>query len=231
MYKLLLLYNLSICTLITIMGMFTAKNWNQLLFAAMFIPLTLYFLRSLLYSSTRSLLSPIAQNILPYTYYPNSPSSGTLNRPLQPTNSINDGLSTVDGEELSAHEVSDINRRLFLKLIGTAGLTTFLFALFTKSSQAAFFGSVPGPGTVSLKDSHGAKIDPAEKQPTDGYEVCDIDDASIPAYYGFMNADGAWYIAREGNGGEYRYRRGSGNFAASWAIHDELSYQYFNDVF
>jgi len=60
----------------------------------------------------------------------------------------------------------DIDRRQFLKLISSAGLTLFLFSIFAKRAQAAFFGSVPGSGTVALKDTTGTPIDPAIKTPS-----------------------------------------------------------------
>jgi hypothetical protein len=199
-----------------------AHRLDQALIALLFIPPVIYFARRFSNFSLNPMLVTTYQRLLPYTYAPiNNPSNLS---PADPT-------AVISGEELSAHDVSDINRRLFLKLIGTAGLTTFLFALFTKSSQAAFFGSMPGPGTVSLKDTHGNKIDPAEKEPTDGYEIAEVDDSAIPAYYGFLNKEGAWYIAREGNGGEYRYYRGSANFGDSWATRESFTYDYFNNVF
>jgi hypothetical protein len=212
MSKIILIYNLIITVVFAYTGFTAAKNLNQVIFSFLFLPMAAYFLTALLKrlpkptfipSPTGNSLSPI-----PYTLNPTS----------------------ISGEELTATEVSDINRRLFLKLIGTAGLTTFLFALFTKSSQAAFFGSMPGPGVVAIKDSQGNKIDPAEKSPTDGYEIAQVDDAANPAYYGFLNKDGHWYIARDNNG-EYYYARGTNNFPGSWGIRASLNYDLFNNVF
>jgi hypothetical protein len=214
MVKLLFLYNFLITATVTVMGLVNAKAFNQTIFALLFAPLAIYFFRSLMRGSPAHILKT-AQVLLPTTYVP--PPSGSLTR--------------VEGEELNEIQVADINRRLFLKLIGAAGLTTFLFALFTKSSHAAFFGSVPGPGTVALKDTAGNKIDPAEKQPTDGYEISQVDDAGIPAYYGFLNVHGAWYIAKEGAGGDYKYIRGPGNFDTSWGNRLILQYVPFNTAF
>jgi len=127
--------------------------------------------------------------------------------------------------------VADGDKRLFLKLIGSTGVSLLLMALFTKKAQAAFFGSVPGPGVVAIKDSAGNKIDPAEKNPTDGYEITDIDDSSSPAYYGFVKKTGAWYIMEEDSTGSYRYYKGSSNYSVSWTGRALLSYDYFNSVF
>jgi len=103
--------------------------------------------------------------------------------------------------------------------------------VFQEKASASFFGSGGGPGIVSVKDSSGNKIDPSEKQPTDGYNISEIDDDTTPAYYGFVHKDGNWYIAKEGVGGSYRYVSGSSNFSVSWAIRATLSYDYFDNVF
>lgn len=218
MVKLLYLYNFIVTALFAAAGLVSAKAFNQTIFALLFIPVALYFFRLLFRRGLKNIVSS-ATDIIPTTYIPSNLTDVSANGEL------------VQGEELSNLEVRDLNRRLFLKLIGTAGITTFLFAIFTKSSHAAFFGSMPGPGTISLKDTAGNKIDPAEKQPTDGYEISELDDAQVPAYYGFVNKDGAWYIAKEGSGGDYRYTRGSNNFATGWSNRVSATYDYFNNVF
>ncbi len=96
--------------------------------------------------------------------------------------------------------------------------------------DGAFLGSVPGPGTVAIKDSSDAKIDPAIKSPTDSYGVTEIDD-STPAYYGFVNKEGAWYITREDSTGSYRYYKGTNNFSANWSGRASLTYNYFDAIF
>lgn len=122
----------------------------------------------------------------------------------------------IEGE-IMPQGISDDNRRLFLKLVGSTSLSIFFMAVLGKdTAKAAFFGSVPGPGTVSVKDSTGATIDPAEKQSTDGYEISEVDDSTTPAYYGFVHKTGAWYITKEDATGAYRYAKGSVDFATSW---------------
>ena len=215
-----------IVTLIfTVTGIFSAEEFPQILFSLMFLPVAFYFWRLMVVKNAYQKLQ--TTNLAPYApTYPQSPGNQ-----LNPNNPVRVDDHPIEGEQLSEDQVKDINKRLFLKLIGGAGFTTFLFALFTKSSQAAFFGSVPGPGTVAIKDSSGNPIDPAEKQPTDGYEVSQVDDTSIPAYYGFVDKDGNWYIAKEGAGGEYRYYAGSSDFATNWTNRSGLQYDYFNNIF
>lgn len=125
----------------------------------------------------------------------------------------------------------DVDRRLFLKLIGSAGLSVFMMSIFTQKAHAAFFGSLPGSSAIQIKNTLGEKIDPSQEHPTDGYEVTEIDDASAPAYYGFVNATGSWYITREASDGSYRYAKGSSSFTTNWTGRAILSYDYYNNVF
>lgn len=132
----------------------------------------------------------------------------------------------------SIASIEDPQRRAFLKLLGGAGLGLLVHLLINpRQAGAAFFGSVPGPGTVSVKDSNNQKIDPAIKSPTDAYGITQIDDQSSPAYYGFVNKEGEWYITQEDSSGSYRYARGGSDFQSNWSNRATLSYNYFNSVF
>jgi hypothetical protein len=144
---------------------------------------------------------------------------------------ITDSQTTIQPEIIENPDVTDINRRLFLKLVGGAGVSVFMMSLFTDKAHASFFGSMPVPGAMTVKDSTGAAIDPAEKQPTDGYEISEIDDATSPAYYGFVHKTGAWYISREEANGSYRYSKGPTDFPAGWAARTTLTYDYFDNTF
>lgn len=134
-----------------------------------------------------------------------------------------------DGEVLE--DGVDANRRLLLKTIASAGVGLFLMTLFTNKANAAFFGSVPGPGTIALKDSNDNVIDPAIKTPTDGYKVSEVDDAGSPAYYGFVDKTGAWFIMKEESTGAYRYTKGNSSFSSSWTSRASLTYGYFDSIF
>ncbi|OGJ21913.1 MAG: hypothetical protein A2804_01770 [Candidatus Pacebacteria bacterium RIFCSPHIGHO2_01_FULL_46_10] len=126
----------------------------------------------------------------------------------------------------------DIDRRLFLKMIGSAGLGLFFMSVFTEKAHAAFFGSLPGTSGIQVKNKLGVKIDPAEEHPTDGYTITEIDDAAYPAYYGFLHVSGAWYITKEASDGSYRYAKGSSAFSTSWALHNTtVTYGYYDAVF
>ena len=124
----------------------------------------------------------------------------------------------------------DVDRRDFLKLIGTAGVLAFIFSLFSRRG-VPFFGSTTAIGTASLLDSSGQKINPAEKSPTDSYFISETDDSAPTAYFGFVNNHGQWYIMKEGVDGSFRYAKGETDFNGNWLKRDSLNYDYFNNVF
>lgn len=195
--------------LLTFVGLFSATNTQQMLSSLIYLPLILYF---------GSRLIPRGRKETPkfrIRHDPNPVYPETVN--FTPTEIVKD--------------VADNDRRIFLKLIGSAGFSLLFMALFTKKAQAAFFGSMPGPGTVAIKNSAGVKIDPAESHPTDGYEIAEIDDTSSPAYYGFLKKNGYWYITKETSAGSYRYTKGTTSFSTNWTNRASLTYDYFDSVF
>jgi hypothetical protein len=62
------------------------------------------------------------------------------------------------------------------------------------------------------------------------YEISDVDDAAYPAYYGYIEKDGAWYIMEE-NAGAFRYAKGASNYTTSWTNRAALVYDYYDAVF
>jgi hypothetical protein len=211
--RILIIYSFIVCLFLTIAGVFSAKNTNQLLTSFIYLPLIFYFGTKMFHMVKPSITNTPAKkknSSLPVSFVENK---------------------TVIVPEEMPIGVADNDKRLFLKLIGSTGFSLLLMALFTKKAQAAFFGSIPGPGVVAIKDSAGNKIDPAEKNPTDGYEITEIDDSASPAYYGFVKKTGAWYIMQEDSTGAYRYAKGDGSFSAAWGTKELQSYGYFNNIF
>ncbi len=199
MKRILVYYNFIVVAAMVTAGWLAAQSIPELVSAALFSPLAIYFLLQALPRRNHSIRLP------------------EIKQPLTAT-------------PLAAPRSFDFDRRAFLKLIGSAGISIFVFSLFTKRAEAAFFGSVPGPGTVALKDTAGAQIDPAVKQPTDGYKVNQIDDAS-PAYYGFTKKGGAWFIMKEDSSGNYRYTKGASGFPTNWTNRASLTYDYYDNIF
>ncbi len=170
MWKIFIYYNFVLLAIMTASGFLGARNYSELLSAVLFLPLLLYLLKSILPSKKQALILP-----------EDTPKA------LTGSNKAVKKKSPEIVEPLKLEKNLDRDRRMFLKLIGSAGLTLFFLAIFTRRAHAAFFGSVPGPGTVALKDTTGVQIDPAIKTPTDGYKISQIDDAS-PAFYRYFVA-------------------------------------------
>lgn len=139
--------------------------------------------------------------------------------------------------------VVEPGRRDFLKKIGGVGLGLLAWSILNPGKAgAAFFGSVPGPGTVAIKDTTDTKIDPAIKglqSQTASFGITKIDDGD-PAYYGFINKDGGWYILQEDEtAGDFAYLYASPannptetDFDDAWTDRGTtLTYEYFNEAF
>lgn len=66
--------------------------------------------------------------------------------------------------------------------------------------------------------------------------IQDVDEAGNPAYYGFANRSGAWYIMQ--NTGDTTFRLATRqsvsdayrDYAAAWAARASLTYEYIYDV-
>lgn len=227
------LYCLLLTAIITTAAFLEVDSVEKALFPTLLLPLNLYFLKSLLdfsdYYRTNT-NQPIYPDLAPYQVALRNQAVPRKQKPL-----TDDAL---EPEILNPSQVRDLDRRMFLKLIGSAGVAAFVMSLFTDKAHAAFFGSVPGPGVVAIKDSLGNKIDPAEKQPTDGYKISQLDDTSSAtySYFGFVNKNGNWYIQREttsgAGAGTYLYVRGTTDFAAEWATRLTRSdYGTFDTIF
>lgn len=205
-----LYYSFIVVAIMTASGLIGAKNTPQLISGVIFLPLASYFVLQVLPKKRKAINIPAVI--------------------LEPKELKQLKKQAKQKEPATKLPRIDVDRRQFIKLIGSAGLTLFLFSIFAKKAQAAFFGSVPGPGTVALKDTTGVQIDPAIKTPTDGYKISQLDD-STPAFYGFVNKDAAWFIMKEDSSGNYRYAKGSSSFATNWTNRASLSYDYFDVIF
>lgn len=63
-------------------------------------------------------------------------------------------------------------------------------------------------------------------------EPTEADAALDPAYYGFLDADGGWYIhKRSVSAGTSRYCRGADEYATAWTNRASLGYDYFSVIF
>lgn len=222
--KLLLYYNFILITIMAVMGFVNTSSVPQLTSAIIFLPMALYFWLLVLPKRNKKL--PIPNKML-------------VAQAINPKEEkITEGKVEKLEEEVTLGKKFgksfDLDRRMFLKLIGSTGLMVFMFSIFSKKAEGAFFGSVPGPGTVAIKDTTGALVDPAIKTPTDGYKITQTDDSDPNfSYYGFVDKNGKWFIMREGNGA-YRYTKGDNEFEHNWNDHKvnpTIPYNYFDIIF
>lgn len=204
MKKLIIFYSFIISSFLTLTAILNARNFIEVITAFVFSLVSYYFFMLLLPRKIK--------DIHPIVY------------------KKNDAIEELP-IKIESGPKYDFDRRKFLKLIGAAGGSLFLMAIFTKGAEASFFGSMPGPGAMKVKNASGLLIDPAEKKPTDGYNITEIDDTGDDTYYGYVDKDGKWYILKELSTGAYRYTKGSSGFSTNWTLRNSLSYGYFNDVF
>src|SRR3989304_5375771 len=149
-------------------------------FALLVLPLPLYFWGMLLGRLILALRSPKetgSREPEPVISQPTEESADLHEYRPEPIHKRESFIATEQREESPIPEpalgeapepeeqpVGDPKRRDFLKKVGGIGLGLLTYSLLNpKQAGAAFFGSVPGPGTVAVKDTADAKIDPAIK--------------------------------------------------------------------
>lgn len=182
--------------------MITSDNYTQLVGALIFYPPLVYFLLKSTHNTNKA---PPVVTTDPTTLQ---------TQVSQPQEGVLDG-----------------DKREFLKLIGSVGLSLFLYSIFTKRSEALFFGKSAELSSVTLEDASGNKINPAENQPTDGFQITEIDEGDT-FYCGYTNKDGSWYIMKQDlETGSFRYVKGSSGFPQNWTNRATLQYDYFYNVF
>ena len=205
MRKILIYCSFAISALVVVLAFVTATTWLQLAVATILYPLLVYF----------------ALRIFPRKAWQATP--------LEQVATI--GPASMQLPENEDTGIIDIDKRAFLKLIGISGISLLLYWVFIKRAGTPLFGSASESGTVSLQDATGHKIDPAEKQPTDGYRITETDD-SIIAHYGFTHKNDSWFIMRiDTDTGSFRYGRGNSDFAGGWSNREKLKYDYYVNVF
>lgn len=211
MRKILIYSSFLIANLVVIGAFLTATTYAQLIVAILLYPLLVYF----------------AFKIFPRkgkNYIFQKTVTAKISTPVRAAEKAGESKKENIG-------IADIDKRVFLKLIGGAGLSLFLFSIFNKRAEALFFKNLPESGIISIQDINGKKIDPAQNQPTDGYSISEVDD-NIVTFYGFTNKDGAWFIMKEDTeNGSFRYSKGDSNFPLNWQARKNLKYDYFNNAF
>lgn len=198
--KLLIMYCLVVSCIFVVGGFMSSKNQTDFITSFVFLPLPVYFLILVFFQRKMVTVTPVGQR----SYTP----------PVATTK-------------------LDENRRDFLKLIGTAGISIFVYNLLFRRDVGPLLGNFSSNNNtnpLTLKNAQGDVINPAEKSPTEGYSISQIDD-SPTAYFGFINNMGQWFIMRQDTDNSYRYSRGDKDFTSNWTDRTKLEYDYFDNVF
>jgi len=213
MKKTITCLGLLIASLIVVAAFVTATSYVQLMVAILLYPLLIMLIIKSFPGLTQ-----------------NNPAKPVFVTVVPPVTKATIAPATPPAEKESKG-IIDFDKRTFLKLIGGAGISLFLYSIFNKRGEGLFFKNLPNPGKVALEDIAGNKINPAQNHPTDGYNVSEIDD-NIVAYFGFTNKDGAWFIMREdAETGSIRYAKSNSNFPGNWSNRQNLKYDYFDNTF
>ena len=73
---------------------------------------------------------------------------------------------------------------------------------------------------------------PTKYNVLDNYKITDIDDDASPNYFGFVDADGGWYILKEDTSAKtYRYATDRSDYTTNWTNRATIDYDYFNVKF
>jgi hypothetical protein len=129
-------------------------------------------------------------------------------------------------------EITDVDKRTFLKIVGAAGLSYFVFSLLGRKAESLLFGRSNGTGIDNYSLAPKNQIGGIGNLPTEGYTISEIDDENIVTYYGFVKHDGAWFIMKEdAETNSYRYTRGGSNFSDNWGSRENLKYDYYYNLF
>lgn len=219
MQRILLTYTSFVIACLAVIAAFvTATSYAQLTMAIILYPVLIFFAYKMLPLHSRKRLDE-SDDFAFETITPPQPKQAKETK----KESSSKGLP-----------IADLDKRMFLKLIGGAGITLFILSLFNKKSENLFLGNnnnLSRQDKIFLEDASGKKINPAENHPTDGYNICEIEDDLI-AYYGYTNHEGNWFIMKvDSDNGSFRYAKGDVNFPSAWGSRKKISYDYYSNVF
>lgn len=195
----------------------TAKSYTQLAIAIALYPVISYVAFKVFPREDRSATITVAAPITTPT----------------PVNNINNVQLT------GKVDVVDVDKRTFLKLIGATGLSFFLFSLLGRRAETLLFGesiesriatiekSITGESTITADAAINQNV-----SSTQGYRISEMSSDSTSTYYGFTNDAGMWFVMKEEvDSGSFRYVRGQSDFPKNWDKRENLSYDYYHNVF
>lgn len=205
MYRLLFVNFSFVMAFALVVGTFiTAKSYTQLGVAIILYPLLAFFA---------------------YKAFKNSIWKPSLKKPQAAMQHAAVSARIEDFKKESV-SVTDIDKRLFLKVIGATGVSFFLMSLFGRRAENFLFGQ-----NQAAQPAPAGKTATASPSPTEGYTISEIDEGTV-GYFGFINKEGGWFIMkRDTDSGSFRYAKGKSDFPGNWKNRENLKYDYFHNVF
>lgn len=67
-------------------------------------------------------------------------------------------------------------------------------------------------------------------KPTDAYSLSDIDDSTSTEYYGYEDADGAWYIKKFASNA-FTFVKGASGYSTAWTNRASQTYASYGSTF
>lgn len=211
-------------------------SYTGLIIAAFFVIVLFVTSKSYTQLYTAILLYPILTYIM-LIVFPRSDQSDHTQQ--QSSHNIAEIVPEKSGKNLKLAiprekvEIVDIDKRTFLKLIGTAGISFFLFSILGRRAEDYIFSKTQGLGlTPSQNSAPNVSMSPqGGSLPSDEYKISEIDDGMI-SFYGFINKNGNWLIMREDTQeNSFRYAKGESGFSNNWGNRSNLKYDYYHNLF
>jgi len=206
-YKILTYAGLLIWSILVVLLFVTATTYLQLIVAVILYPITAYFAIKIFSNKPKVAVVPIAT-----------------------VKSTPTAANVVAVPVKESEDVIDIDKRTFLKLVGTTGIFFFVSSLLGRRVDSLFLNQPVTENTTGTASSNSSPGGGSLAQ--NGYNISEIDDSGTTTYYGFTNKSGGWLIMREDTDStSFRYAKGNVDFPTAWAGRTNLKYDYYYNLF
>ncbi len=206
-----------IASLVIVFAFITARTYTQLSIAIIAYPLFILIAYKMLMKKNPGRVQSIKNKLSSFEFL------------IPPAKETDKDKNEVHREKV---EVTDVDKRTFLKIVGAAGLSYFVFSLLGRKAESLLLGRSIGTGIDNYSLAPKNQIGGTGNLPTEGYTISEIDDENTLTYYGFVKHDGAWFIMKEDvDNNSYRYARGDSKFLNYWKDRASLKYDYYFNLF
>lgn len=209
MPKILTYFGFIVSGVLTVLVFVTAKTYIQLAIAVALYPLFAYFAFKLFprKSQVRSV---------------------TVQTPV----TTPERFVTSEPVNRERVEIVDIDKRTFLKLLGTAGISFFIFSIFGRRVEDLIFNQSNKTEVAKTGITPDSPTTETETLASEGYRISEIDDEDVISYYGFINKQGSWLIMKQDSeNNSFRYSKGEKDFSKKWGGRQQLKYDYYYNLF